>query len=43
MLATPLCLLFELGLLVASALKKREPQSDDEEDDSADEIATRHD
>lgn len=43
MLATPLCLLFELGLLVASALKKREPQADDEEDDSADEIATRHD
>ncbi|NYT64460.1 twin-arginine translocase subunit TatC [Alcaligenaceae bacterium] len=29
MLAVPLCLLFEVGLLVASAMKKREPKPED--------------
>jgi sec-independent protein translocase protein TatC len=42
MLAVPLCLLFEVGVLVASALKKREAQPDDDAD-SSDDIATRHD
>ncbi|MGP1613712.1 MAG: twin-arginine translocase subunit TatC [Pollutimonas bauzanensis] len=41
MLALPLCLLFEVGVLVASALKKRELQPD--EADGADEVATRND
>ncbi len=41
MLALPLCLLFELGVLVASALKKREAQPD--ETDGSDEVATRND
>ena len=40
MLAVPLCLLFELGVLIASALKKREVQRED--DDSADDVATHH-
>lgn len=46
MLALPLCLLFELGVLVASVLKKHEakPQEDDlEEDLDTDEIAPRND
>lgn len=46
MLAVPLCLLFELGVLVASALKKSEaPVRDDEseEDLDTDEIAPRND
>ncbi|MFW7344118.1 twin-arginine translocase subunit TatC [Pollutimonas sp. H1-120] len=48
MLALPLCLLFELGVLVASTLKKHEakPQEDDLEEDEdldADEIAPRND
>lgn len=42
MLAVPLCLLFEVGVLVASSLKKREAQADDDAD-SSDDIATRHD
>lgn len=42
MLAVPLCLLFEVGVLVASALKKRETQPDDDAD-SSDDIAARHD
>ncbi|NYT61620.1 twin-arginine translocase subunit TatC [Alcaligenaceae bacterium] len=41
MLAFPLCLLFELGLIVASILKKREFKPED--DDSTDEIATHND
>lgn len=40
MLALPLCLLFELGVIVASALKKREFKAEDEDSDSTDEIAT---
>ncbi|PLC50224.1 twin-arginine translocase subunit TatC [Pollutimonas subterranea] len=40
MLAVPLCLLYELGILVASALKKREASPD--ETSSDDEIATRN-
>ncbi len=46
MLALPLCLLFELGVLVASTLKKHEAQApeDDLEDDlDTDEIAPRND
>lgn len=38
MLAVPLCLLFELGLLVASVMKKREVQKTD--DDSSQEISS---
>ncbi len=40
MLAVPLCLLFELGVLIASALQKREVQR--EEGDSSDDVATHH-
>ncbi|UYO93879.1 twin-arginine translocase subunit TatC [Pollutimonas sp. M17] len=47
MLAVPLCLLFELGVLVASSLKKQEAQArdDDESDEDldTDEIAPRND
>jgi sec-independent protein translocase protein TatC len=44
MLAVPLCLLFELGVLVASALKKNEaPTHEDEDDLDTDEIAPRND
>lgn len=46
MLALPLCLLFELGVLVASTLKKHEAQAredDLEEDLDTDEIAPRND
>jgi sec-independent protein translocase protein TatC len=46
MLAVPLCLLFEVGVLVASALKKNETQARDdesEEDLDTDEIAPRND
>lgn len=46
MLALPLCLLFELGVLVASTLKKHEaqaPEDDLEEDLDTDEIAPRND
>jgi sec-independent protein translocase protein TatC len=39
MLAVPLCLLYEVGVLVASMLKKREVA----EDDASDEVATRQD
>ncbi len=40
MLAVPLCLLYELGILVASALKKQEAAAD--QTDSDEEIATRN-
>lgn len=40
MLAVPLCLLYELGILVASALKKQEAAAD--QADSDEEIATRN-
>ena len=40
MLAVPLCLLYELGILVASALKKQEAAAD--EADSDEEVATRN-
>ncbi|NYT45805.1 twin-arginine translocase subunit TatC [Alcaligenaceae bacterium] len=43
MLAVPLCLLFELGVLVASALKKREALDDTEKDADDDaEVAARN-
>ncbi len=42
MLALPLCLLFELGILIASVLKKHESVPE-EDDDSADEISARND
>jgi len=49
MLAVPLCLLFEVGVLVASAMKKREPPKTDEYEDEdedavdADKVVTRQD
>lgn len=44
MLAVPLCLLFELGVLVASSLKKQEVQDDESDEDlDTDEIAPRND
>jgi sec-independent protein translocase protein TatC len=44
MLAVPLCLLFELGVLVAGTLKKKEAEEHDgDEDDAADEISVRND
>jgi len=43
MLALPLCLLFELGVLVAGALKKKEAEEGGSDtDDSADEITVRN-
>lgn len=45
MLAVPLCLLFEVGVLIASAIKKSEAKEKpvDEEDLDSDEIARRND
>ncbi|NYT58642.1 twin-arginine translocase subunit TatC [Alcaligenaceae bacterium] len=45
MLAVPLCLLFEVGVILASMLKKKRAERVDEEDldDSTDEITTRND
>lgn len=39
LLATPLCLLFEVGLLIASAMEKRRPAEDDQ--DAGTDITTR--
>lgn len=36
LLATPLCLLFEVGLLIASAMEKRRPADDDSQDAGTD-------
>nr|WP_255676003.1 twin-arginine translocase subunit TatC [Pusillimonas sp. MFBS29] len=42
MLAVPLCVLYEVGLILASMLRKRQAEKSDE-DDVADEITTRND
>ncbi|MDS1139952.1 twin-arginine translocase subunit TatC [Pusillimonas sp. SM2304] len=43
MLAVPLCLLFEVGVLLASGIKKKQAREPDDETSDADEIATRND